>query len=208
MKRIHLSGKMVSSFGILLLLCALGLVMYNLWDTDRAGRSAEEAATQLEEYREAEEEDDEILIPTEETEAEDPNRPMPEVTIDGITYIGNLKVPSLGMDLPVITEWSYDLLKIAPCRYTGTVYLDNMVLAAHNYKRHFGPLRYLDAGTEIQFVDMDGITYTYQVVVNEVMEPTEVEKMVESDYDLTLFTCVNSGQARYAIRCNRVDEAT
>ncbi len=199
MKQRRIDGRIISSIGILFLFAGLVLLAYNIWDSERANRVSEQLTEQLFEYREENEGDW--------NSENDPNRPMPEATINGVTYIGNLQVPSLGLDLPIATAWSYDLLKIAPCRYTGSVYLNNMVLAAHNYRRHFGQLRSAELGTEVRFVDMDGNKFRYTIVANEVMEPTAVEKMVVNDYDLTLFTCVNSGQARYAIRCNLIEEA-
>ncbi len=173
--------------------------MYNVYDAERAQKASEELAEKIEEYRD-EQEDDRYQ------DGIDPNAEMPEVVIDGIAYIGNLQVPSLGLDLPVISSWSYEYLKLAPCRYTGSIYSDDMVIAAHNYKRHFGEVRWLEKGTEIKFTDMAGNTFYYEIVENEVLKPTQVEEMENSPYDLTLFTCVNSGQARYAIRCNRVEK--
>ena len=41
---------------------------------------------------------------------------MPTVTIDGYDYIGYVEAPVLGLKLPVMAEWDYDRLKIAPCR--------------------------------------------------------------------------------------------
>lgn len=62
-----------------------------------------------------------------------PEMDMPTQEIDGQDYIGTLVIESLGLSLPIISEWSYPRLRIAPCRYAGSAYLDNMVIAAHNY---------------------------------------------------------------------------
>ncbi len=202
-------GNLISSIGILFLFCAFLLLCYNLVDSERAEREALELANAIEDYRN-DTDDDTGVNPdgtyTGSGTALDPNMEMPEVVIDGIAYIGNLQVPSLGLDLPIISEWSDDLLKIAPCRYSGSVYADDMVIAAHNYRRHFGDVRWLDIGSQIIFIDMNNNTFYYEIAANEVLEPTQVEEMQESDYDLTLFTCAYNNQVRYAIRCNRVDQ--
>ncbi len=192
MKRRRLNGNILSGIGILLLICAFLLLAYNLWDTNRAKDAAVSAAEQIEEYRE---DADDI----EEDE-------MPEVMIDGIFYVGTLNVPSLGLELPVISTLTDDLLKTGPCRYTGSVSDDDMVIAAHNYRRHFGQIYRLQAGTKIQFVNMNNVVFTYVVEKNEVLQPAQISEMIDSEFDLTLFTCTNGGQARYALRCNRVDE--
>ncbi len=84
-----------------------------------------------------------------------PGRAMPSEEIDGQSYISVLRIPALSHELPVIGEWSYPQLNIAPCRYTGLVYLDNMVIAAHNYFTHFGYLKNLSPGDEITFTNPD-----------------------------------------------------
>ncbi len=192
MERRRLNGNILSGTGILLLLCGFLLLAYNLWDTNRAKDAAVTAAEQIEDYRD--DSDD-----MEEDE-------MPEVTIDGITYVGTLNVPSLGLELPVISTLTDDLLKTGPCRYTGSISTNDMVIAAHNYRRHFGQIYRLEEGTEIQFINMNNVVYTYVVEENEVLQPTQISEMIDSDYDLTLFTCTSGGQARYALRCNRVEE--
>ena len=129
---------------------------------------------------------------------------MTEVVIDGYAYIGYLSIPSLGLELPVMSEWDYTRLKIAPCRYAGSVKTDNLVIAAHNYRRHFGPIKKLAIGDEVYFTDVDGIVFCYEVVEMVTLSPTAVEEMSAGDYDLTLFTCTYGGQSRVTVRCDRM----
>lgn len=102
-------------------------------------------------------------------------------------------------------QWSYPGLKIAPGRYSGSLYTDDLVIAGHNYARHFSPLTQLTVGTEVLFVDMNDNTWHYAVSDTEVLQPTQIEEMAvktpENNWDLTLFTCTTTGQARYALRC-------
>ncbi|MCI6909376.1 MAG: sortase, partial [Clostridiales bacterium] len=67
-----------------------------------------------------------------------PAMEMPETAVDGASYIGVLRIPALGLSLPVIGEWSDDGAKLAPCRYAGSAYTDDLVIAGHNYRTHFG----------------------------------------------------------------------
>ena len=41
------------------------------------------------------------------------------IRIDDNYYIGTIYIPSLDIELPVMSEWSYPNLKLSPCRYTG-----------------------------------------------------------------------------------------
>ena len=130
-----------------------------------------------------------------------PDMPMPAVTVDGRQYIGVLTVPSLSLSLPVMSEWSYDNLKIAPCRYQGSAYKGDLIVAGHNYRKHFSPLKTLPIGAEIQFTDVDGNQFLYQVADLEVLDKMDVEEMETGDWDLTLFTCTYGGQTRFTVRC-------
>lgn len=131
---------------------------------------------------------------------------MPTIEIDGHEYIGYLSIPSLGLELPVMANWSYPQLRIAPCRYSGSIWSDDMVLMAHNYARHFGQLSRLSIGSEVMFKDVYGITIIYEVVAIDTLNPTAVEDMTSGEYDLTLFTCTYGGKNRITVRCDRVEK--
>ena len=135
-----------------------------------------------------------------------PAMAMPEDQIDGQTYIGVLEIQALSLSLPVISAWSYPNLKIAPCRYAGSVYLDNMVIAAHNYQSHFGKLETLSQNDEVSFTDMDGNVFAYKVAEIEALSPYAIEEMTAGDWDLTLFTCTVGGQSRMAVRWERMKD--
>lgn len=123
--------------------------------------------------------------------------------IDGYEYIGYISVPSLQLELPVMAQWDYTRLKIAPCRYYGSVGEDDLVIAAHNYPSHFGMLSTLKKDDEVFFTDMEGITHRYEVDAVDVLAPEALEEMTGAGYDLTLFTCTYGGTNRVTVRCFR-----
>ena len=135
-----------------------------------------------------------------------PNMDMPAVEVDGHDYIGVLEIPALELELPVMSTWSYPNLKIAPCRYTGSAYLDDMVIAAHNYSQHFGRLKELSGGETVIFTDADGNVFTYEVALVETLMPTDIEEMESGEWDLTLFTCTIGGSSRVTVRCEQITE--
>ena len=134
-----------------------------------------------------------------------PDMEMPTAEIEGHYYIGILEIPSLELSLPVMDEWSYPNLKLAPCRYSGSAYNGNFTIAGHNYSTHFGPVRNLEAGDQVIFTDVKGRSFVYEVQTIETLEPTDIEDMLSDEWNLTLFTCTSSGQTRIAIRCLRAD---
>ena len=126
------------------------------------------------------------------------------VEIDGYGYIGYLEIKDLKLRLPVMSEWDYQRLKIAPCRQFGAVGTNDLVIAAHNYDRHFGPLKTLQNGAGIVFTDMNGVSTSYLVNKVEILKPTEVEEVQNSGYDLVLYTCTLGEKTRVTVFCDRL----
>lgn len=129
---------------------------------------------------------------------------MTEKVIDGYAYIGYLTIPDLGLELPVMSDWSYRQMKKAPCRYTGTLRGEDLVIMAHNYRGHLGRLSKLSTGAQVQFVDMDGTLWDYEVVAIDVLPAESVEEMTAGEYDLSLFTCSTNRTYRVTVRCDMV----
>ena len=193
-------GRACMIVGILLILGALALLGYNQWDANRADKASQEALGKLEETLTETIEDN----TEEEIQPElDPEQEMTVTDIDGWGYIGYLSIPSIGLELPVMSEWSYPKLKISPCRQFGSSRTDDLVIAAHNYESHFGKLTSLTAGDSVTFTDMDGIVNEYVVNKVEVLDPHSVEEVEHSGYALVLYTCTYGGKTRVTVFCDR-----
>ncbi len=196
--------------GLLLIAAALSLSGYNLWEGRRAAEAARQALEAME-----------TIEAQTETEAErapeqpgpsvpeyvlHPEMEMPTVEIDGVEYIGTLTIPALGLELPIVSAWSDALLNLAPCRYTGSAYLGDLIIAGHNYRGHFGSLYRLAPGDAVQFTDTAGNVFSYGVSEIQELPGTALEEMEAGDWDLTLFTCTLSSASRVTIRCQRIGE--
>lgn len=216
-------GKLFSWIGILLLISSVLLALYNLWDADQAEKMSDDALdvlvsdnpkmVLLTDEKTEEPPAETLLVPTEDRSiAEEtvpdhilnPEMEMPTQTANGQDYIGVLEIPGLAITLPVISDWDYPKLRIAPCRYAGSAYQDDLVIMAHNYLSHFGRIGSLPYDSEITFTDIDGNIFTYQVVAIEILEKTDVDGMMCDDWDLTLFTCTVGGKSRVTVRCKRI----
>ena len=127
------------------------------------------------------------------------------IRVDGNDYIGYLSIPDLGKILPIMADWSYAKLRIAPCRYVGGVQTDDLVLCAHNYASHFGNIGQLNPGAAVSFTDVNGIVTNYEVVEVVILPPNAKEEMTSGEYPLTLFTCTYGGEKRVTVRCEKVN---
>lgn len=189
--------------GLLLWAAALLLTGYNILDERRAMHTIQKTLENLSvlEYRDFNHSETDIP-----NYLKYPEMEMPVFEIDGQLYIGILTMPTIELELPVISSWSEQRLKTAPCRYSGSAYLNTLVIAAHNYQSHFGKLNKLYIGAPINFTDADGNIFRYQVMEIEALPSAAVDEMVSSDYDLTLFTCTAGGQKRLTIRCMQIEK--
>ena len=194
-------GNFFIGLGLLFLLAALLLTTFNTYTGGRADEAAREIVLELQ-----------VQIPDEpETTLPNtiPEREMPAIEVGEYRYIGTLEIPVLELVLPVMEECDDNRLKKSPCRYSGSFYQDNMVVAGHNYARHFRQLKNLPMESEIIFTDVEGNVYSYYVAWIENLQSEQIDEMVnktstpESNWDLTLFTCTTGGGSRYTLRCIR-----
>ena len=196
-------GRFLIRLGLLLIAAALCFIIYNLYEEHRAREQSGQALDALQEYIPGSDQNDDTSMPD---YMLNPDMEMPTQTIDGIDYIGVLEIPSLNLELPVISQWSYPNLRIAPCRYSGSAYSGGLVIAAHNYDSHCGRLKTLQTDDAVIFTDIDGNTFTYKVAVMEILEPLATEEMKSEEWDLSLFTCTIGGRSRVTVRCVLEDQ--
>lgn len=210
--------------GVVLILSALLLFLYNEGRNAAAEKANEDIYADLyriiEQQKEARDTETEAVIPEEtaivqaeipETEealpAETemiPEAPVMEtVTVDGHDYIGILEIPSLELTVPILSDWDERKLDIAPCRHFGSVGTDDLVIAGHNYRRHFLYLYQVKAGDQVFFTCPDGTLIEYEAAEIRTLDAADVESVLDSKYDLILYTCTYSGTERTAVFCRK-----
>jgi len=195
--------------GIVCVLAALSLLIYNKVVSDNAAKFAEEAVDELRKLSYPEEDGGENKPDDKGKTSDDASNkvtddPMDTLTVKEYEFIGYLSIPALRLNLPVMAEWSYENLNVSPCRYSGLPETDDFVIAAHNYSSHFGFIDSLNEGDTVSFTDVHAKQINYQVELIDTLSPTDVKDMTSGEYDLTLFTCTYSGQARVTVRLNRI----
>lgn len=118
--------------GILLVLGAYGLIAHNQQEDQNAEVFVDELVPLIrEEISQAQQSTatEPINIPKELLNPED--MIMTEKIIDGYAYIGYLTIPDLDLELPVMSGWDSRRLQKSPCRFTGTLKGEDLVIMAH-----------------------------------------------------------------------------
>lgn len=192
-------GAICVFLGIVCLLMAAGFVVYNQWEDQNAEKTSQALLADVQSIIAEKPAAQPLPDAAEKVPAK-----MPTVQVGGYDCIGILSVPAFELELPVLTDWSYKKLKKAPCHYYGSYYEKNFVIAAHNYKSHFGKLSKLQPGDTVIFTDVTGADHYYEVVLLETLPKNATQEMITSGFDLSLYTCTTGGGSRITVRCHAI----
>lgn len=131
------------------------------------------------------------------------------ITSSGEKYhiIANLKISSLDIDYPILSETSDDLLKISLTKYWGANpnQVGNMVVLGHNYesKKFFSKLHQIQKGAKIQVTDLSGKTLQYTVYDTLIIDPYDnscTSQLTNGKTEITLITCYNRDANRFVVK--------
>lgn len=130
-----------------------------------------------------------------------------EYTIDS-----RLTIPCIGIDYPVLSETSEELLKISLNKYwgQGPNQIGNYCIVGHNYAngKLFGKLSQMEIGDTAVLKDMDtGKSVTYEAYKKYVVDPTDVSctsQLTNGKREITLITCKEYGTKRLIIKCREI----
>ena len=194
-------GKIFIALGALLIITSLFIIIINNHEDKTAEKNSSTILKSLKQ---------DIIKPTIEedktntTETKVVNQNNKQtIKIQDNDYIGIITIPTLNIELPIISTYDEEKLKIAPCVYYGKI-SKNLIICAHSYKSHFGYLSKLNQNDTIIITDINGENYIYEVLEIEVLNSDDIEKMIDTEFDLTLYTCTNDGTKRITIRAKKV----
>jgi len=131
---------------------------------------------------------------------------LPSAEVYGYPCVGILEIPALGVELPILDDWDYERLTVAPCRQDGAPQTSDFVIAGHNYTSHFGGLANLQIGDEILFTALDGTVWRYQVSRVETVSAYAVDEVRNPVADITLYTCTYGGGSRVLVGADLVED--
>lgn len=133
-------------------------------------------------------------------------------TSEPITYenpfvIGMMRISKINLNYPILSECSYELLKISLCRFNGPTpnQVGNMCIAGHNYvdNRFFSRLNELEKNDIIEIYDLFGEKIDYTVFDKYEVEPDDLScttQNTDGKKIITLVTCNNVNGKRLVIQ--------
>lgn len=132
----------------------------------------------------------------------------------GVKYTveATVRVPRLGIDYPVLSETSEELLKISVNKYWGPPtpnQVGNYCIVGHNYKskKMFGRLSEIVSGDIIELEDVNKNVVKYSVYDKFTVDPTDTSctsQLTNGRREVTLITCTNYGTQRLVVKATEI----
>ena len=210
--------KVIFILCLILIVILAGYYVFAEYDKNQKERISQEILNQMNDVTTVEERV--IVVALDDTEEEETpvinlpstttsNTLNSEITANGKNYTTEaiLEYPKLGINYPVLSEESEELLKISLCKYWGPNpnKVGNYCIVGHNYRsgKMFGKLSGAAVGDEVTLTDLSGNKVTYVVYNRYVVDPTDVSctsQLTNGQREITLITCTNYGQDRLVVK--------
>ncbi len=121
--------------------------------------------------------------------------------------IGIIKIDSLKIDYPILSDVSDELLEIAPCRFAGPLpnEVGNLCIAGHNYidNTFFAKISNLEQNDEILIYDLSGNCVRYIVSDKFEVDSSDLSctsQDTQGKRFITLMTCNSLKGTRIIVR--------
>ena len=212
--------KKIYQFAFLIsIICVCLLSSYYIYAEYDRTKSEEVSQEILAEIDNTINQDDGILRVALEADTQEQNVEIQEtesnkyVTQSGATYTTEavLNIPSLGINYPVLSDTSEELLKISLNKFWGPSpnTVGNYCIVGHNYKnkKMFGKLADIKNGDIVELTDNSGKTIKYAVYNKYVVNPEDVactSQLTNGNKEVTLITCTNYGKQRLVVKAREV----
>ena len=121
--------------------------------------------------------------------------------------IGTINIPSIGVNYPILSETTTELLKISPCKFWGADpnQVGNFCIVGHNYRNRlfFSKVPTLENGDIIEITDLSGVTLKYIVYDKFTVDPDDTNctsQRTNGKKEVTVITCTDDGSQRVVVK--------
>ena len=228
-KKIYRLSFIISIF-LIVILCSV--CVYAQYDRNKNEELAQDILNEMTVAEEQKEdittidENDEVWVITLNAKSEDEyadikSIPLPSTTnsknnktgkykaANGKTYntVGSIKIPSININYPILSETTDKLLKVSVCKFWGANpnEVGNLCIAGHNYrnKKFFSKVPNLKVGDIIEITDLSGTKLKYKIYDKYTVKPDDVSctsQLTNGKKIVTLITCTNDSKKRVVVK--------
>lgn len=122
--------------------------------------------------------------------------------------IGRITIPKIGVDYPIFSETTDQLLKISICKFHGgnPNEVGNLCLAGHNYRNNkfFSKVDTLVIGDIIEITDLSKRKIQYEIYDIHTVDPSDrrdTTQLTNGKKEVTLITCTDDTKQRIIVKC-------
>lgn len=178
------------TLGAILVIASIGLLVYSMrgYEID-----TNNAIVQIEK-----------LMPkiTQSVPQEKGNNTMSSMEIDGESYVALLEMDMYKFKMPVRSVWDEKAVEAVPCRYSGSIYNNSLVIAATDAEGQMDFVNSVNTGDRLTVTDMRGEQFSYKVVKVENSNTATDEELNTDEFDLTIFVEYSGPTDYLFIRCD------
>lgn len=178
------------TLGAILVIASIGLLVYSMrgYEID-----TNNAIVQIEK-----------LLPkiTQSVPQEKGNNTMSSMEIDGESYVALLEMDMYKFKMPVRSVWDEKAVEAVPCRYSGSLYNNTLVIAATDAEGQMDFVNSVNTGDRLTVTDMRGEQFSYKVVKVENSNTATAEELNTDEFDLTIFVEYSGPTDYLFIRCD------
>lgn len=124
---------------------------------------------------------------------------------------GQINIPKIGINYPIVYETSEEYLKIAPTKLAGPDINEpgNVSIVGHNYKNteFFSRLAELENNDKVNLLDNKGKRVSYLVYDKYEVSETDLsctEQNTNGEMEATLITCTKKKSNRLVVKCRAI----
>lgn len=124
---------------------------------------------------------------------------------------GQIHIPKIGINYPIVYETSEEYLKIAPTKLSGPDINEpgNVGIVGHNYKNQqfFSRLSELENNDKINLLDNKGKRVSYLVYDKYEVPETDLSctnQNTNGEREVTLITCTKKKDKRLVVKCRAI----
>lgn len=124
---------------------------------------------------------------------------------------GQINIPKIGVNYPIVYETSEEYLKIAPTKLFGPDINEpgNVCIVGHNYKNNqfFSRLSELENNDKVNLLDNKGKRVSYFVYDKYETSETDLSctnQNTDGEREVTLITCTKKKNNRLVVKCREI----
>lgn len=179
--------------GFILILASLALLLFSRFYAGHAKSGAENLTNQIE-----------SLLPprTPGVPEEYTNPDMPVLQVEGQDFVALVDFPAYGVTLPVGSVWKAQTIYSYPCRFSGSVYSDTLVIGGMDQPGQFDFFTRMDQGDKICVTDMIGREFSFIVDRIDRSGSAEADRLDTDAYALEIFVRDAYSMDYIILRCS------